>query len=146
MSPPSSYALLARAPPIGAVEGALGQRWFDATVTGQDAHAGPTPLPMRRDALLAAARMVQMVRTIAAEAPDYARGTVGQLFVHPNSRNVIPGRVEFTVDLRKGEPIGWPRGENEAYIFTAGNAPGLNDGGAALVLMSAARDRILPSA
>jgi N-carbamoyl-L-amino-acid hydrolase len=85
---------------IGAVEGALGQRWFDATVTGQDAHAGPTPLPMRRDALLAAARMVQMVRTIAAEAPDYARGTVGQLFVHPNSRNVIPGRVEFTVDLR----------------------------------------------
>ena len=85
---------------IGAVEGALGQRWFDATVTGQDAHAGPTPLPMRRDALLAAARMVQVVRTIATDAPDYARGTVGQLFVHPNSRNVIPGRVEFTVDLR----------------------------------------------
>ena len=85
---------------IGAVEGALGQRWFDATVTGQDAHAGPTPLPMRRDALLAASRVVQLVRAIAAEAPDYARGTVGQLFVHPNSRNVIPGRVEFTVDLR----------------------------------------------
>jgi N-carbamoyl-L-amino-acid hydrolase len=85
---------------IGAVEGALGQRWFDATVSGQDAHAGPTPLAMRRDALLAAARMVQAVREIAESSPDYARGTVGQLFVHPNSRNVIPGRVEFTVDLR----------------------------------------------
>jgi N-carbamoyl-L-amino-acid hydrolase len=85
---------------IGAVEGALGQRWFDATVTGQDAHAGPTPLPMRRDALLAASRVVQLVRTIAAEAPDYARGTVGQMFVHPNSRNVIPGRVELTIDFR----------------------------------------------
>lgn len=85
---------------IGAVEGALGQRWFDVTVTGQDAHAGPTPLPMRRDALLAASRVVQLVRSIAADAPDYARGTVGQMFVHPNSRNVIPGRVELTIDLR----------------------------------------------
>jgi N-carbamoyl-L-amino-acid hydrolase len=85
---------------IGAVEGALGQRWFDATVTGQDAHAGPTPLEMRRDALLAAARMIQAVREIATSSPDYARGTVGQIHAHPNSRNVIPGRVEFTVDLR----------------------------------------------
>ena len=85
---------------IGAVEGALGQRWFDLTVTGQDAHAGPTPLEMRRDALLAAAKLIQAVREIAVSSPDYARGTVGQLFAHPNSRNVIPGRVEFTVDLR----------------------------------------------
>jgi N-carbamoyl-L-amino-acid hydrolase len=85
---------------IGAVEGALGQRWFDATVTGQDAHAGPTPLEMRRDALLAAARLIQEVREIAASSADYARGTVGQIYAHPNSRNVIPGRVEFTVDLR----------------------------------------------
>lgn len=85
---------------IGAVTGALGQRWFDVTVTGQDAHAGPTPLEMRRDALLAASRLVIEVRRIAAELPDYARGTVGQMFVHPNSRNVIPGRVEFSVDFR----------------------------------------------
>ena len=85
---------------IGAVEGALGQRWFDVVVTGQDAHAGPTPIAMRRDALLSASRLVIEVRRIAAEAPDYARGTVGQLFVHPNSRNVIPGRVEFSVDFR----------------------------------------------
>ncbi len=85
---------------IGAVEGALGQRWFDAIVVGQDAHAGPTPIEMRRDALLAASRLVIEIRRIAAESPDYARGTVGQMFVHPNSRNVIPGRVEFSVDLR----------------------------------------------
>jgi N-carbamoyl-L-amino-acid hydrolase len=85
---------------IGAVEGALGQRWFDVVVTGQDAHAGPTPIAMRRDALLSASRLVIEVRRIAAESPDYARGTVGQMFVHPNSRNVIPGRVEFSVDFR----------------------------------------------
>lgn len=85
---------------IGAVEGALGQRWFDVVVTGQDAHAGPTPIELRRDALLAAAQLVVEVRRIARESPNYARGTVGQMFVHPNSRNVIPGRVEFTVDLR----------------------------------------------
>lgn len=85
---------------IGAVEGALGQRWFDVVVTGQDAHAGPTPIEMRRDALLAASQLVVDVRRIARESPNYARGTVGQMFVHPNSRNVIPGRVEFTVDFR----------------------------------------------
>lgn len=85
---------------IGVVEGALGQRWFDVTVTGQDAHAGPTPIEMRRDALLAAAHLVVGVRRIAATHPDYARGTVGQMDVSPNSRNVIPGQVEFTVDFR----------------------------------------------
>ena len=85
---------------IGAVEGALGQRWFDAVVTGQDAHAGPTPIEMRRDALLAASQLVLEVRRIASEHPDYARGTVGQMIVAPNSRNVIPGRVDFTVDFR----------------------------------------------
>lgn len=88
---------------IGAVEGALGQRWFDVVANGQDAHAGPTPIEMRRDALLAASRLVQEVRRIAIEHPDYARGTVGQLFVTPNSRNVIPGKVEFSVDLRNAK-------------------------------------------
>ena len=85
---------------IGTVETALGQRWFDVLITGQDAHAGPTPLAMRRDALLAAAHLIAAVRRIAEEHPDEARGTVGQLDVTPNSRNVIPGRVALTVDLR----------------------------------------------
>ena len=88
---------------IGVVESALGQRWFDVVIEGQDAHAGPTPLEMRRDALLAAARLVQAVREIAAQHPHYARGTVGRLIVSPNSRNVIPGRVELSIDLRNAD-------------------------------------------
>lgn len=86
--------------PIGVVSGALGQQWYDVTVTGMDAHAGPTPMALRRDALLAASRMVDAVNRIAlAEAP-HGRGTVGHLQVLPNSRNVIPGQVAFTVDFR----------------------------------------------
>lgn len=85
---------------IGVVQGALGQRWYDATVTGQDAHAGPTPMVLRRDALLGASRLVQEVNRIALAFPDYARGTVGFMQVKPNSRNVIPGEVRTTVDFR----------------------------------------------
>jgi beta-ureidopropionase / N-carbamoyl-L-amino-acid hydrolase len=85
---------------IGVVQGALGQRWFDVLVTGQDAHAGPTPMELRKDALLAAAELTLEVNRIAGAFPDYARGTVGHLQVKPNSRNVIPGEVRMTVDLR----------------------------------------------
>ncbi len=85
---------------IGVVSGALGQRWYDLTVQGQEAHAGPTPMPLRRDALFAAAQLMQQVVAIAhAQAPD-GRGTVGYVDVFPNSRNVIPGRVRFSVDFR----------------------------------------------
>lgn len=85
---------------IGVVQGALGQRWFDLLLTGQDAHAGPTPMELRKDALLAAGRLVAEVNRIATSYPDYARGTVGHLQVRPNSRNVVPGEVRMTVDLR----------------------------------------------
>ncbi|MDH4095025.1 MAG: Zn-dependent hydrolase [Betaproteobacteria bacterium] len=85
---------------IGVVQGALGQRWYDVTVTGQDAHAGPTPMELRRDALLGASRIIQEVNRIARAFPDNARGTVGFLQVKPNSRNVIPGEVRTTVDFR----------------------------------------------
>ncbi|KPK05747.1 MAG: allantoate amidohydrolase [Betaproteobacteria bacterium SG8_39] len=85
---------------IGVVQGALGQRWFDLTITGQDAHAGPTPMEMRKDALLAASRVVLEVNRIAMTFPDTARGTVGQMRVQPNSRNVVPGEVRMTIDLR----------------------------------------------
>jgi N-carbamoyl-L-amino-acid hydrolase len=88
---------------IGVVQGALGQRWYDVTVTGQDAHAGPTPMELRRDALLGASRLVQEVNRIARGFPDYARGTVGFLQVKPNSRNVIPGEVRTTVDFRNAK-------------------------------------------
>ncbi len=85
---------------IGVVQAALGQRWYDVTVQGMEAHAGPTPMELRRDALLAASRIVADVNRIAVERMPHARGTVGSLEVFPNSRNVIPGRVKFSVDLR----------------------------------------------
>lgn len=88
---------------IGVVLGALGQRWFDVRIEGQDAHAGPTPMETRRDAMLAAARLTLEVNRIATTFPDYARGTVGQMLVKPNSRNVVPGEVRMTVDLRNAK-------------------------------------------
>ena len=88
---------------IGVVQGALGQRWFDVAITGQDSHAGPTPMETRRDALLAASRLVVEVNRIANSFPDYARGTVGFMQVKPNSRNVVPGAVRMTVDLRNAK-------------------------------------------
>ncbi len=85
---------------IGVVTGGQGQRWYDVAVTGQDAHAGSTPMPGRRDALVAAAALVESVRRIALDHAPFGVGTVGQLSVTPNSRNTIPGKVFFTVDLR----------------------------------------------
>ncbi len=85
---------------IGVVQGAQGQRWYEISVTGQEAHAGPTPMRRRRDALVAAARMVDAVNRIGLGHQPDACATVGMLAVSPNSRNVIPGRVWFTVDLR----------------------------------------------
>ena len=88
---------------IGVVLGALGQRWFDVNITGQDSHAGPTPMETRKDAMLAAARLTVEVNRIATTFPDYARGTVGHMIVKPNSRNVVPGAVSMTVDLRNAK-------------------------------------------
>ena len=95
--------------PLGVVTGALGQRWYDVVVTGQEAHAGPTPMALRRDALQAATTLMQEVQVIAMEEQPNGRGTVGYVQVHPKSRNVIPGRVTFTVDLRHGNDAGLDR-------------------------------------
>lgn len=85
---------------IGVVQGALGQRWYNVIIHGMESHAGPTPMTLRRDALLAASELTQAVNRIAMERLPHARGTVGAMEVFPNSRNVIPGRVTMTVDLR----------------------------------------------
>jgi len=89
--------------PIGVVTGAQGQRWYEITVAGQEAHAGPTPMPRRRDALVGAARMIDAVNRIGLAHAPYACATVGFVQVSPNSRNTIPGRVFFTVDFRHPE-------------------------------------------
>jgi beta-ureidopropionase / N-carbamoyl-L-amino-acid hydrolase len=88
---------------IGVVTGAQGQRWYEVTVTGQEAHAGPTPMPRRKDALVGAARMIEAVNRIGHAHAPYACATVGFVQVSPNSRNTIPGRVFFTVDFRHPE-------------------------------------------
>ena len=85
---------------IGVVTGVLGIRWYDCTVTGMEAHAGPTPMALRRDALQVATRLMQEVVACAQRHPPHGRGTVGMVQVHPNSRNVIPGQVKFSIDLR----------------------------------------------
>jgi len=85
---------------IGIVTGAQGQRWYEVTVVGQEAHAGPTPMLRRKDALVGAARMIETVNAIGLEFQPYACATVGFIQSSPNSRNTIPGRVFFTVDFR----------------------------------------------
>ena len=85
---------------IGVVTGVLGIRWYDCVVTGMEAHAGPTPMALRKDALQVAATLMQEVVACAHHHPPHGRGTVGMVQVHPNSRNVIPGRVKFSIDMR----------------------------------------------
>ena len=85
---------------IGVVSGGQAQCWYEIVMTGQEAHAGPTPMPARRDALLGAARAVEAVNRIGLSRQPGGRATVGALDAKPNSRNVIPGSVFFTVDLR----------------------------------------------
>jgi N-carbamoyl-L-amino-acid hydrolase len=85
---------------IGVVSGVLGIRWFDCTVTGMEAYAGPTPMALHKDAMQVAARLMQEVVATAMRHQPHGRGTVGMVQVFPNSRNVIPGRVKFSIDLR----------------------------------------------
>lgn len=89
---------------IGVVIGALGQKWFDLTLTGVEAHAGPTPMPLRKDAMMGAAEVTQAVNRIANARQPHGRGTVGSMKLHPGSRNVIPGEVTMSVDLRHLDP------------------------------------------
>jgi len=85
---------------IGVVAGAQGQRWYEVVLTGQEAHAGPTPMRRRKDALVGAARLVTAVNRVGLENQPYACATVGMMQVSPNSRNTIPGKVFFTIDFR----------------------------------------------
>ncbi|MDF0730902.1 Zn-dependent hydrolase [Pseudomonas entomophila] len=85
---------------IGVVLGALGQKWFDLTLRGVEAHAGPTPMHLRKDALVGAAAVVEAVNRTAHGHQPHACGTVGCLQAYPGSRNVIPGEVRMTLDFR----------------------------------------------
>ena len=85
---------------IGVVTGGQGTRWYDCEVIGAEAHAGPTPMEARRDALRAAAELLGEIYQIAHDQAPDGRATVGELRAYPGSRNTVPGRVAFTVDLR----------------------------------------------
>jgi len=85
---------------IGIVTGIQGVHWFEVTITGQDAHTGATPMHLRKNALLGAARLIERVEAIARANAPLAVATVGSVEVKPNSPNVVPGEVYLTVDLR----------------------------------------------
>jgi len=88
---------------IGVVTHGQGLSWTQVTITGKDSHTGSTPMPMRKNAGLGMARVLERVNEIALSHAPHAVGAAGHIDVYPNSRNVIPGKVVFTVDLRSPE-------------------------------------------
>ncbi|MFL6631125.1 MAG: Zn-dependent hydrolase [Massilia sp.] len=112
---------------IGVVPAVMGLSWYDCTVTGMEAHAGPTPMHLRRDALQVATTIMQETVAIANRYPPYGRGTVGMVQVFPNSRNVIPGHVKFSIDLRNvtDDLLNTMHGEIEAFVERTRRETGL---------------------
>jgi beta-ureidopropionase / N-carbamoyl-L-amino-acid hydrolase len=88
---------------IGVVTHGQGLWWLEFTLTGREAHTGSTPMNMRVNAGLAMARILEMVQAVAMDHQPGAVGGVGQMKFSPNSRNVLPGTVVFTVDIRSPE-------------------------------------------
>ncbi|MBL4749184.1 MAG: Zn-dependent hydrolase [Amylibacter sp.] len=85
---------------IGVVTHGQGLSWTEITITGKDSHTGSTPMPMRKNAGLGMAKVLELVDEIAWSHAPHAVGAAGHIDVYPNSRNVIPGKVVFTVDFR----------------------------------------------
>jgi beta-ureidopropionase / N-carbamoyl-L-amino-acid hydrolase len=85
---------------VGVVTHGQGQRWYEIDLTGFESHAGSTPMPRRKDALLGAARIVELVNRTALSHAPLAVGTVGMLNPYPNSRNVIPGTAFVACEFR----------------------------------------------
>lgn len=85
---------------IGVVEGVQGISWTEVTLRGRSAHAGTTPMRLRRDPLVVAARVAATVRELAEAIGGDQVATVGRIDVHPNLVNVVPASVVMTVDLR----------------------------------------------
>ena len=85
---------------IGVVTNGQGLSWTQITITGKDSHTGSTPMPMRKNAGLGMARILEKVDEIAWSHAPHAVGAAGHIDVSPNSRNVIPGKAVFTVDFR----------------------------------------------
>ncbi len=112
---------------IGVVTHGQGLWWLEITLTGKDAHTGSTPMNMRINAGLGMARITERVHQIAMSHQPGAVGAVGQVKVFPNSRNVIPGKVVFTVDIRSPEQakLDTMRGEVERAAHAVAKELGL---------------------
>src|SRR5207302_512896 len=104
---------------IGVVTGVQGVRWYEASITGRESHAGTTPMPRRADAMVACARLALEVQKIALAHAPTAVGTVGRVEVEPNSPNVIPGVVRMTVDLRHHDDATLEAMEKALYAAVA---------------------------
>jgi N-carbamoyl-L-amino-acid hydrolase len=151
---------------IGVVEGIVGVHWWDVTVEGFANHAGTTPMNQRRDALLAAARYVEAVNRVVTSVPGRHVGTVGRIHAFPGASNVIPGRVETSLELRDLDPAKVPilyekvqaevraieAATNTRFTFTktSGSTPALADPAFMSAIERAAKDlglsnRRLPS-
>ena len=85
---------------IGVVTHGQGLRWIECTVTGKESHTGSTPMAMRKNAGRGLALVTELVHEIAMKNQPNAVGAIGHVDVYPNSRNIIPGKVVFTVDMR----------------------------------------------
>ncbi|MCR8723218.1 Zn-dependent hydrolase [Frigidibacter sp. ROC022] len=85
---------------IGVVTHGQGLRWIECTVTGKESHTGSTPMRMRRNAGRGLAQITELVHEIAMKHQPNAVGAIGHIDVYPNSRNIIPGKVVFTIDFR----------------------------------------------
>ncbi len=85
---------------IGVVTHGQGLTWLEVTLTGRESHTGSTPMPMRRNAGLGMARITELVHEVAMSHQPHAVGAIGHVEVYPNSRNIIPGRTVFTIDIR----------------------------------------------
>jgi N-carbamoyl-L-amino-acid hydrolase len=85
---------------VGVVTHGQGQRWYELKITGFESHAGSTPMPVRKDALLGAARIVELVNAIGLSKAPLGVSTCGMINAYPNSRNVIPGEVFLACEFR----------------------------------------------
>jgi beta-ureidopropionase / N-carbamoyl-L-amino-acid hydrolase len=151
---------------IGEVEGIVGIKWWNVDVTGFANHAGTTPMDQRQDALVSAARFVDMVNTKARTTPGRQVATVGKIQAFPGARNVIPGRVNMSLEIRELDAakldslfeqiraesvkIGEATGTTFAFENAYASTPSLMDQRMRLVIREAARElgftsKVMPS-
>ncbi len=140
---------------IGVVEGIVGIGWWDVTIDGFGNHAGTTPMNKRHDALIAAAKYVQMVNRVVTSEPGRQVGTVGRIQAFPGAPNVIPGQVQASLEIRdldqakivrlarkvmdEATKIGAENGTTFTFKETYLSTPAIMDSGVQQVIESSAK-------